>query len=61
MLVNAGGTSALSLAEAAKGADALLVVVVDAAQTDAVLFGNNDTTHEMKHGGVIVFCNHGAR
>lgn len=53
-LVDAGGTSALSLAEAANGAGALLVVVVNAAQTDAVLFGNNGAAHEMKHGGVIV-------
>jgi 3-hydroxyisobutyrate dehydrogenase len=53
-LAEAGGASALSLAAAAKGADVLLVVVVNAAQTDAVLFGENGAVAAMKHGGVIV-------
>ena len=35
-LAEAGGSSASSVAEVAKGADVLLVVVVNAAQTDAV-------------------------
>ena len=53
-LVDAGGTSAKSVTEVAKGADVLLVVVVNAAQTDAVLFGENGAAAAMKPGGVIV-------
>ena len=53
-LVDAGGTSASSVAEVAKGADVLLVVVVNAAQTDAVLFGENGATAAMKRGRVII-------
>ena len=53
-LADAGGISALSLAAAAKGADVLLVVVVNAAQTDAVLFAENGAAAAMKRGGVIV-------
>jgi putative dehydrogenase len=53
-LVDAGGTSASSVAEVAKGADILLVVVVNAAQTDAVLFGENGAAPAMKQGGVVV-------
>ena len=53
-LVEAGGASALSVAEVAKGADVLLVVVVNAAQTDAVLFGENGAAQAMKRGGVII-------
>ena len=53
-LVEAGGTGGLNVAEAVKGADVLLVVVVNAAQTDAVLFGENGAAAAMKQGGVIV-------
>lgn len=53
-LVDAGGTSASSVAEVAKGADVLLVVVVNAAQTEAVLFGENGAAVAMKRGGVII-------
>jgi putative dehydrogenase len=53
-LVDAGGTSASSVAEVAKGADVLLVVVVNAAQTDTVLFGENGAAAAMKRGGVII-------
>jgi 3-hydroxyisobutyrate dehydrogenase len=53
-LVEAGGSSASSVAEVAKGADVLLVVVVNAAQTDAVLFGENGAAAAMKRGSVII-------
>jgi 3-hydroxyisobutyrate dehydrogenase len=53
-LAEAGGSGASSLAEVAQGADVLLVVVVNAAQTDAVLFGENGAAAAMKRGGVII-------
>jgi L-threonate 2-dehydrogenase len=53
-LVDAGGTGVSSVAEVAKGADVLLVVVVNAAQTDGVLFGENGAAAAMKRGGVII-------
>ena len=53
-LAEAGGTGAASVAEVAKEADVLLVVVVNAAQTDAVLFGENGVAAAMKQGSVII-------
>jgi putative dehydrogenase len=53
-LAEAGGSSASSLTGVAKGADVLLVVVVNAAQTDAVLFGEKGATAAMKKGSVII-------
>jgi putative dehydrogenase len=53
-LVEAGGSGASSVAEVAKEADALLVVVVNAAQTDAVLYGEIGAAAAMKQGGVII-------
>ena len=53
-LVDAGGSGASSVADVAKRADVLLVVVVNAAQTDAVLFGENGAAAAMKRGGVII-------
>jgi putative dehydrogenase len=53
-LVNAGGSGASSVAEVAKGADVLLVVVVNAVQTDTVLFGENGAAAAVKRGGVII-------
>jgi L-threonate 2-dehydrogenase len=53
-LVDAGGRGAASVADAAKGSDILLVVVVNAAQTDTVLFAENGAAHAMKRDGVIV-------
>jgi len=42
------------VAEVAKGTDVLLVVVVNAAQTEAVLFGENGAAAAMKRGSVII-------
>jgi L-threonate 2-dehydrogenase len=55
-LVAAGGGAAASAAEAARDADGLVVVVVNAAQTDAVLFGADGAAAAMQRGGVIVAC-----
>ncbi len=53
-LAEAGGSGASSLAEVAKGTDVLLVVVVNAVQTDTVLFGERGAAAAMKKGGVII-------
>ena len=53
-LAEAGGSGAASVAGVAKGADVLLVVVVNAAQTDTVLFGDNGAAAAMKRGSVII-------
>ena len=53
-LVEAGGTGAADAVDAARGADVLLTVVVNAAQTDAVLFGAKGAAAAMKMGGVII-------
>jgi len=50
------GKGATSPAAAAAGADAVLTVVVNADQTDAVLFGGNGAANAMAPGGVIVSC-----
>ena len=52
--VEAGGSSAASVVEVAKNAHVLLVVVVNAAQTDMVLFGENGAAAAMKKGSVII-------
>lgn len=49
-----GGLGFGVASEAARGADILISVVVNAAQTDAVLFGGGGAAHAMKTGGVIV-------
>jgi L-threonate 2-dehydrogenase len=53
-LVEAGGSSASSVTGVSKNADVLLVVVVNAAQTDTVLFGENGAAAAMKKGSVII-------
>jgi putative dehydrogenase len=53
-LAEEGGSGASSVAEVAKGVDVLLVVVVNAAQTDMVLFGENGAAAAMKRGSVIL-------
>ena len=53
-LVEAGGSGAASVAEVARNADVLLVVVVNAAQTDTVLFGEKGAAAAMKKGSVII-------
>lgn len=53
-LVEAGGRGAASVSDVAKNADVLLVVVVNAAQTDMVLFGEKGAAAAMKKGSVII-------
>ena len=52
----AGGSAASSPAEAAKDADAVAVVVVNAEQTEAALFGDDGAAPVMKRGGVVLSC-----
>jgi L-threonate 2-dehydrogenase len=52
--VVAGGTAAVSAREAAAGVDALVMVVVNAAQTDAILFGESGAASAISPGGVIL-------
>ncbi len=49
-----GGRSAATPAEAATGAGALLVVVVNAAQTEAVLFGDHGAAAVLRPGAVVI-------
>lgn len=51
-----GGRAALTPAAAAAGADIVVSVVVNAAQTEAVLFGPNGAADEMKTGAVFISC-----
>jgi L-threonate 2-dehydrogenase len=55
-LAKRGGNAASSGREAATQTDILAVVVVNAAQTHAVLFGENGAASAMKPGGVIISC-----
>jgi L-threonate 2-dehydrogenase len=50
----AGGRSASSPADAAEGADIVVTVVVNAAQTEAVLFGEDGAAGRMAKGGTIL-------
>ena len=50
----AGGTIAASPAEAASGAAAVVTVVVNAAQTEAVLFGREGAVGALKPGAVVL-------
>ena len=53
-LRSAGGEGFGSAREAAEGADILITVVVNAAQTEAVLYGEAGAAAVMKKGGVII-------
>ena len=53
-LTAAGGDGSSSASEAARDAGILLTVVVNAAQTEAVLFGKAGAAAVMKPGGVII-------
>ncbi len=51
-----GGVACGSPAEAAAGCDVLVSVVVNAAQTEAVLFGEHGAAPALRHGAVFVMC-----
>jgi L-threonate 2-dehydrogenase len=53
-LTAAGGQSAASPAAAAAGADAVVTVVVNAEQTEAVLFGESGAVPAMKAGAIVL-------
>jgi putative dehydrogenase len=55
-LADGGGTAATSAADAARNADILILVVVNAAQTDAILFGESGVANVIAAGGVIISC-----
>ena len=55
-VVDAGGICAPSPAALASHVDALITVVVNAEQTEAVLFGENGAVPKMKPGSVIIAC-----
>jgi 3-hydroxyisobutyrate dehydrogenase len=50
----AGGGAALTMAEAARDAQALLLLVVNAAQAEDVLFGTDGAARMMPPGGVVL-------
>ena len=49
-----GGKSAATPAKAAKGADIVISVVVNAAQTEMILFGDNGLATAMPAGSVLI-------
>jgi len=51
-----GGTACASPADAAKGCDVLISVVVNAAQTESVLFGEHGAAATLGKGSVFVMC-----
>lgn len=53
-LVADGGRSAASPAEAAEGADAVVSVVVNAAQTETILFGTGGVAETLPKGAVFI-------
>jgi 3-hydroxyisobutyrate dehydrogenase len=53
-LREAGGTAASTPAEAARGAAVVVCVVVNAAQTEAILFGDDGVAAMMPEGGVFI-------
>jgi L-threonate 2-dehydrogenase len=55
-LVAAGGQGAASPAQAASGADVVVSVVVNAAQTETALFGLDGCAAAMPEGAVFVSC-----
>ena len=51
-----GGTACNSLAELGKNSDVVISVVVNAAQTESILFGQEGCASSMKPGSVFVMC-----
>lgn len=51
-----GGATADSASAAAAGAEVLICLVVNAAQTEAVLFGQDGVAAGMARGGVVLSC-----
>jgi L-threonate 2-dehydrogenase len=53
---NSGGTACKSLAELGAACDVVVSVVVNAAQTESVLFGQDGCAASMKPGSVFIMC-----
>ena len=53
---NDGGTACASLADLGKNSDVVVSVVVNAAQTESVLFGKDGCAATMKPGSVFIMC-----
>jgi 3-hydroxyisobutyrate dehydrogenase len=56
LAVDAGALRAATPAELARRADVVIVAVVDAVQTEAVLFGADGAAAAMRTGGCVVLC-----
>ncbi|MBU2329216.1 MAG: NAD(P)-dependent oxidoreductase [Alphaproteobacteria bacterium] len=56
LLEDTGGTAGSNPGDAVAGAEVAVIVVVNAAQTETVLFGENGVVAAMKSGGVIIAC-----
>ena len=55
-LEEAGGAAAKSPGDAASNADIAVLVVVNAAQTESVLFGEDGVATRLRPGGVVISC-----
>lgn len=55
-LTAAGGVACASPAQAGEGADAAVIVVVNAAQTETVLFGPDNVIDSLAGGAVVISC-----
>jgi 3-hydroxyisobutyrate dehydrogenase len=55
-LVQAGGLGAASIAEAAQDVESLILMVVNAAQVEAVLFGSGQAAAALPQGSVVIVC-----
>ena len=51
-----GGTGCATATELARDCDVVISVVVNAAQTEAALFGEQGAAQAMRHGSVFVMC-----
>jgi L-threonate 2-dehydrogenase len=54
--VEGGGTACASPAELARHCEVIVSVVVNAAQTETVLFGNDGAAPQLRKGSVFVMC-----
>ena len=56
LAIDAGAHRAATPAELARRADAIVIAVVDAAQSEAVLFSDGGAAAAMRAGGCVVLC-----
>jgi len=56
LAIDAGARRAATPAEMGRRADAIVIAVVDAAQSEAVLFGDGGVAGAMRAGGCVVLC-----